>query len=164
MVFNTGSGKVTFSGGNSQILNGSNTFQFKKVAINKNSGFVTVNTPGSVDDTLFLIKGTFLTKATNLINLKLGAKVTGASDSSFIDGPVKKTGNTAFVFPNGANNSYRPIEITAPATTTSEFTAEFMEDSVMVNTDNRDATLSYLLTNKYWKLKEILDDRMYMSP
>ncbi|MBL0343043.1 MAG: hypothetical protein IPP71_20550 [Bacteroidetes bacterium] len=30
VVFNTGSGKVTFSGGNSQILNGSNTFQFKK--------------------------------------------------------------------------------------------------------------------------------------
>ncbi|MBL0343044.1 MAG: hypothetical protein IPP71_20555 [Bacteroidetes bacterium] len=106
-----------------------------------------------MDDTLFLIKGTFLTKATNLINLKLGAKVTGASDSSFIDGPVKKTGNTAFVFPTGANNSYRPIEISAPATTTSEFTAEFMEDSVMVNTDNRDATLSYLFRNKYWALE-----------
>ncbi|MBL0342723.1 MAG: hypothetical protein IPP71_18625 [Bacteroidetes bacterium] len=69
-----------------------------------------------------------------------------------MEGPVKKIGNTGFVFPTGANNSYRPIEISAPATTTSEFIAEFKDDSLSVNTNTKDTTLARLLRKQYWNL------------
>ncbi|MBL0342724.1 MAG: hypothetical protein IPP71_18630 [Bacteroidetes bacterium] len=59
MVFNTASGKVTFSGDSIQTLNGSYNFPFKKLAINKSGGFITANSTLSVDDTLFLSKEHF---------------------------------------------------------------------------------------------------------
>jgi len=152
VVFNTSNGKVTFAGGNTQTLNGSYNFPFKKLAINKTGGFVTSNATFSVDDTLFFINGFFQTKSTNELTLKLSSKVVGASDSSYVQGPVKKIGNTGFVFPTGANNSYRPIEISAPSTTTSEFVGEFVDDSLLVNTVQRDSSLGFLIRNKYWKL------------
>ena len=69
-----------------------------------------------------------------------------------MQGPVKKIGNTGFVFPTGANNSYRPIEMSAPSTTTSEFVGEFIDDSLYVHTLQRDSSLGFLIRNKYWKL------------
>jgi hypothetical protein len=152
VVFNTSTGKVTLAGDTAQSLNGSFNYAFKKLAINKNTNQVTANTTLSVDDTLFFVKGNFLTKSSNLLLLKLGSKVIGASDSSYVEGPVKKTGNTAFVFPTGANNSYRPIEISAPSTTTCEFIAEFKDDSLSVNSNTKDTTLARLLRKQYWNL------------
>jgi len=152
VVFNTSNGKVTFAGGNSQSLNGSYNYSFKKLAINKSNGYVTSNATFSVDDTLFFIKGSFITKSTNELTLKLASKVVGASDSSYVEGPVKKMGNTGFVFPTGDNNSYRPIEISAPSTTTSEFVGEFVEDSLLIHSVTRASTLGYLNRSKYWKL------------
>jgi hypothetical protein len=52
VVFNTSTGKVTFTGTNNQTLNGSYNYPFKKLAINKTAGTVTANTTLSVDDSL----------------------------------------------------------------------------------------------------------------
>ena len=99
VVFNTSTGKVTFTGTNNQTLNGSYNYPFKKLSINKTSGTVTANTTLSVDDSLIFIQGNLITTSTNLLTMKHNSTATGASNSSFVSGPVKKVGNTAFSFP-----------------------------------------------------------------
>jgi hypothetical protein len=152
VVFNTSTGKVTFTGTNNQTLNGSYNYPFKKLAINKTAGTVTANTTLSVDDSLIFIQGNLITTSTNLLTMKHGSSATGASNSSFVSGPVKKVGNAAFVYPVGANYSYRPIQISTPSTTTSEFIGEFVEDTALVHSVSRDASLGYLNRIHYWKL------------
>jgi hypothetical protein len=92
VVFNTSTGKVTFTGTNNQTLNGSYNYPFKKLAINKTAGTVTANTTLSVDDSLIFIQGNLITTSTNLLTMKHGSTATGASNSSFVSGPVKKVG------------------------------------------------------------------------
>ncbi|MBK7391230.1 MAG: hypothetical protein IPI23_19820 [Bacteroidetes bacterium] len=73
VVFNTSTGKVTFTGTNNQTLNGSYNYQFKKLAINKSAGTVTANTTLSVDDSLIFIQGKLITTSTNLLTMKHGS-------------------------------------------------------------------------------------------
>ncbi|MBA3285027.1 MAG: hypothetical protein H0U27_08215, partial [Nitrosopumilus sp.] len=152
VVFNNSSGRVIFTGINPQSLHGGYNYAFKKVTLNKYSNHVTANTTFSIDDTLTFIKGNFITTSTNLLTMKATSKAVGASDNSFISGPVKKVGNTAFVFPTGKYLDYRAIEISAPSTSTSEFIGEFFCDSISVNTDAKDTTLARLLRKQYWNL------------
>lgn len=152
VVFNTSTGKVTFTGTNNQTLNGSYNYSFKKVSINKSSGHVYTNSILSIDDSLFFIKGNLVTKANSELVFKINSKAISASDSSMVVGPVKKIGSSAFIFPTGFSNVFRPIEISAPSTSTSEFVAEYIEDSIPIHSSQRDATLGLLLRNKYWKL------------
>jgi hypothetical protein len=77
----------------------------------------------------------------------------GASNSSFVSGPVKKVGNTAFEYPIGKESSYLPLTISAPATTSSEFVAEYKDEDTYVNSTTRDSTLGYIMRDKYWTLQ-----------
>ncbi|MBS1924149.1 MAG: hypothetical protein JST71_12250, partial [Bacteroidetes bacterium] len=120
--------------------------------LNKSGGSATLATTLAVSGTVTFTKGTLTTTSSNLLTINNGGSVSGASDSSFIDGPVKKIGNSAFVFPVGKGYSYRAVEISAPSNTTDAFKAEFFYDSISVNTSNIDTTLGYVTRNRYWKL------------
>ncbi len=152
VVFNTSTGKITFTGTNNQTLNGSYNYPFKKLAINKISGTVTANTTLSVDDSLIFIQGNLITTSTNLLTMKHGSTATGASNSSFVSGPLKKVGNTSFEYPVGKESSYLPLTISAPSTASSEFVAEYKIDSTGVNTGVKDSTLGYVFRDRYWTL------------
>ncbi|MBK7971403.1 MAG: hypothetical protein IPK08_22065 [Bacteroidetes bacterium] len=152
VVFNTSTGKVTFTGTNNQTLNGSYNYPFKKLAINKSSGTVTANTTLSVDDSLIFIQGNLITTSTNLLTMKHGSTATGASNSSFVSGPVKKVGNNGFRFPIGADYEYRMLEMSSPSTTSSEFTCEFISDTTLANSGARDTSIGYINRTAYWKL------------
>lgn len=65
----------------------------------------------------------------NYLNIANGATVSGASNSSHVDGKVRKTGNQAFTFPVGNGGIYRPITITAPSAATDAFTAQFIHSA-----------------------------------
>ncbi|HMT30527.1 MAG TPA: hypothetical protein PKD91_14725, partial [Bacteroidia bacterium] len=151
VVFNTSTGKVTFAGSNNQTLNGSYNYPFKKLAINKQSGTVTANSTLSVDDTLFFVSGKLITTSTNLLTMKAGSVASGASNLSFVSGPIKKTGNTAFQFPVGKNSLFRKIEITAPSNATDAFTAEYFDTS-QTSGSTMDTTISFISDCGYWSL------------
>ncbi len=155
VVFNTSTGKVTFTGINNQTLNGSYNYPFKKLAINKSAGTVTANTTLSVDDSLIFIQGNLITTSTNLLTMKHGSTATGASNSSFVSGPVKKIGDSTFVFDVGSGTTYRPLTITAPSNTSDAFISEFKLDSILVNSENSDSTLGLINRNDYWKLNRV---------
>src|SRR5690606_33491069 len=72
-----------------------------------------------------LFRSILHTTATNYLNFADNATATGASNLSFVDGPVRKTGNDAFTFPIGSGSFYRPAGISAPSATTHYFTAQY---------------------------------------
>lgn len=61
----------------------------------------------------------------DLIIFNDGATVTGASNASFVDGPVRKIGDDIFTFPVGNVSQYRRLSITAPTSVTDYFTARY---------------------------------------
>lgn len=80
---------------------------------------------------LTLTAGRLITSAVNLITIGSGASVsTVGASNKFVDGPMKKIGNTAFTFPlgdvTGATIKWAPLSISAPTLATDAFTAEFV--------------------------------------
>jgi hypothetical protein len=155
VVFNTSTGKVTFTGGNAQTLNGSYNFPFKKLAINKSANQVTANTTLSVDDTLFFVSKNLITTSTNLLTMKAGSVASGASNSSFVNGPVKKIGNTAFNFPVGDNGIYRKLGISAPSNSTHAFQVYYSDQEINQNRTSRDTTLALINGTGYWDVQRV---------
>lgn len=117
---------VTFNGTVSQTISGTQTTNFYNLTINKASNSITLNTSASVSNTLTLTSGIVNTTLSNLLNLTSTATTTGASASSYINGPVKKTNLTsAFVFPVGTNNKLRTATISAASVSTDAFLVEY---------------------------------------
>ena len=110
-----------------------------------------------VTGTLTLTDGELKSTSGNLLTLAAGASTTGASINSFVDGPIKKIGNTPFEFPVGDNNFWQPISIanlTGDAAT--EFTAEYFEVEPTNNTTLKSPDPNGDLNNisglEYWNL------------
>jgi hypothetical protein len=125
---NTTAGQVTGNGLPTTITN----------ALEIQSGIllasgVTLSQPTSITTTagrLILTAGRLIT-TTNLITIGAGAAVSpvGGAANRYVDGPVKKIGNTAFIFPTGdfsTLSKWARIAITAPSLATDEFTAEYI--------------------------------------
>jgi hypothetical protein len=151
VVFNTSTGRVTFSGSASQSLNGSYNYAFKKLTLNKSSNNVTANTTLSVDDSLIFASGNLITTSSNLLTMKAGSKALGASNVSFVSGPVKKIGNTSFAFPVGKSNEYRSIEIDAPTVSTEAFTAEYYNTAQNISS-TMESTIDFFSPCNHWSL------------
>ena len=91
---------------------------------------VTLSQAESVAGVLTMTDGLLNTTATNLITVNNGGSTTGASNSSFVNGPIAKIGSQAFTFPVGASGTgYIPIGISAPAATTDVFLAQYNRSS-----------------------------------
>lgn len=161
---NTGGGLVRFSGASSTITrqyNLPNTL-FANVEMNKNNGaaltmvsgsWPIVDGPINITGMLNFVSGVLNTTATNFFDFQDNAVATGASDACYIDGPVRKTGNDAFIFPVGNNGIYRPISISAPADVLNHFTARFFSaDPLAANGTNKVASLTTVSGCEYWGL------------
>ncbi|HKR05080.1 MAG TPA: hypothetical protein VJY62_10650, partial [Bacteroidia bacterium] len=115
VVFGANGGKAIFNGNTTQTIsyafsgfgimtdasNADTMAIFKKIQINKPDDNLVLEMSVRVTDSLILTKGNIVSDTTNLLCMRAGSVVTGAADTSFVEGPVKKFGNTAFVFPTG---------------------------------------------------------------
>lgn len=131
ITFGANNGTIVLAGGAAQNINklGTASPVFRRLTMNKSGGSATLNTDASITINGTFTDGVLFTSATNYLNFADNATVTGGSNSSHIDGPVRKTGNDAFSFPTGDGGFYRPISITAPTNTTHYFTAEYFKAS-----------------------------------
>jgi hypothetical protein len=126
-------GTLILSGTAAQSVNGTGTINLFNLTINNSStgagNGVTLNRAVSMNGSLSLTNGLVNTTSTNLLSLSSSASSSAGSTSSFINGPLRKTGNTAFTFPVGkfvsGTGQYRTISI-ANLSGTETFTAEFM--------------------------------------
>ncbi|HEY8936650.1 MAG TPA: T9SS type A sorting domain-containing protein, partial [Cyclobacteriaceae bacterium] len=127
VIFGSNSGKVIIDGSSAQVWNGdaTNKPSVTKLSMQTGGSALTLGVPVNVTTDLTLTTGIINTTSTNYLNFADNATVTGASNSSYVSGPVRKTGNDAFVFPVGKSNLYRAITMSAPSLTTDQFTAEY---------------------------------------
>lgn len=93
-------------------------------------GILTLMSPVSANAVVTFTNGHVVSSAVNYFNFNDGASWSGASNSSFVNGPVRKTGDDAFVFPTGdvqgASNVFARLAIADPGSTvTDAFTAEY---------------------------------------
>lgn len=144
---------IVFSGASEQLVTGSYEVKIDTLIVNKSNGSVTLTNQLSIYKKLILIDGFINSDTINILTIKSGGKVTNASDSSFIEGPVAKLGNTSFTFPIGRNGIYNPITISAPTSTTDKFVAEYFDTKS--NTPNLDSQFTYIDTCQFWRLRHL---------
>lgn len=130
IVYGANTGGATFTGtatNQNVSKGGAASPTFRRLTMNKASGTVTLTTDATVSTTATFTSGIMITTATNYLNFADDATTTGASNASFVDGPVRKTGNDAFTFPIGNASFYRPAGISAPTGTAHFFTAQYFK-------------------------------------
>lgn len=127
ITFGANNGTLSFAGSANQTVNrlGTASPTFRRLLMNKTAGSVSLNTDVNISTSATFTTGVLNTTATNFINFADNATVSGGSNTSHVDGPVRKTGNDAFTFPTGDNGIFRAIGISAPSVVTNAFTAEY---------------------------------------
>ncbi len=143
---------AVWAGDTLQQMSGTHTQTYGRLVIDKPSDKVVAVTPIDITSSVTFTNGHLETDSTNIITFLAGSGAIDASNKSFVSGPVKKVGDTAFDFPVGKIDQFRYISISAPDSLTDAFIAEYISDSVLVNTGDRDSTLGTVLRNKYWSL------------
>ena len=157
ITFSNASGTVTMDGTVGQNIYGSTSFipVFRRLNLNNSAAGITLNSPVNVTVALTLTNGVLYSSAVNYLNIGSGiSTVSGVSDLSYVSGPVRKTGNVAFIFPTGKNGKYRPISISAPVTATDQFVAEYFganPDSAYP-VANKDVGIFSISRCEFWSL------------
>ncbi len=156
-AFQEGNGTVRFRGNlNQTITTQGGTERFHNIVFNKTGGNVTLNaTNAEVSGTATFTAGVL--NAPNATTERLefldNATTTGANNSSYVNGWVRKVGNDDFVFPVGDDGFYAPIAISAPSNTTDHFTATY--DRVYptpYDINLKDVTLDHVGNCEHWIL------------
>lgn len=139
-----------------------NNLTINNTAGNTTSG-VTLEQPFAVAGTLSLSSGHLTSSTTNLLTLNAGATVSGAnyatrasggSDNSFVNGPMRKNGNTDFLFPVGKLNAgHHYCGISAPANATDAFTAEYIRNSGAALGGVTALGLHHVSNCEYWDIQ-----------
>lgn len=102
--------QLIFSGSNAQTLGGTGALGIYAFVINKTGGSLTLNRSITVDNSATVTSGIVFSTAANLFICAAACTVSGASNASFVSGPVRYLGTAAFTFPIGKGSSYRPAE------------------------------------------------------
>lgn len=105
--------RIVFSGANAQTVSGTGTINIYDLTLNKTSNTVTLNRAITVNNLMTFTGGVMISTITNLLNIAIPGSVTGATNASFVSGPVRYFGSGAFTFPVGKNSDYQPIAIGA---------------------------------------------------
>lgn len=146
---------VNLAGTTAQTISGSSIITFNNLTVNNsNATGITLAQKVNVRGNLTMNDGVVNTTATNILQLNNSATSTGASNNSFVSGPVCKIGNQAFIFPVGKNLVHAPIAISSPAAITDEFTAEYFESNPnpLYDVNSKDASLDHVSQCEYWML------------
>ena len=117
------------------------------------AGGIITDSSFTIAGVLTLTNGKITTTSSKLVIISNTGSVTGASFTSFINGPVKKIGSSSFVFPTGKiGTGYQAVGISAPGNTTDAFTAEYIRESPYVLGYKLDTGLVKVSGCEYWLL------------
>jgi hypothetical protein len=111
---------------------------------------LTLSAPLTLTGNLTLTNGLVHTSTASLLTLAKQAAATAGTATSYVDGPLRKVGRQAFVFPVGDNGQWARLGISAPATDTSAFTAEYVAQAFASRTAA--APLSEVSQVEHWTL------------
>jgi hypothetical protein len=148
-------GTLTFNGTTPQSITNNGTLTFgtnQDVTINNATG-LTLNSNITLNNLITFTSGIITAPNPKVLTLNATASVAGVSNTSFVNGLVRKIGNTAFVFPVGKPIfGYVPIGISAPAVATDAFTAEYVRASAEALGTITATGLDHVSRVDYWNL------------
>ncbi|MBK7086866.1 MAG: hypothetical protein IPH53_20365 [Flavobacteriales bacterium] len=124
---------------------------FHGLRVDNTGGGASLSGPSTVAGPLTLDNGLLHTGSNDLLTLLHGSSSTTGSATSHVDGPMRKVGNDAFVFPVGKAGQWRRIGISSINDQDTEFTAEFF-DSPYTNTTSIGPGLVSVNAIEHWSL------------
>ncbi len=133
-IFFKGSSNGSINTPGIPITPGVPTQYFSYVLLEKNIGTetITLNCPVGINNSITFTKGVISSSINNLLVVVNGASSTAGSSLSFVNGPMRKIGNTDFTFPVGkivvSEYHHRTISVSGLSSNLS-FTAEFRRQS-----------------------------------
>lgn len=156
--FTNNSGVFHAVGPNPQTFSGSNAIELENFTVNKSVNSVHLDNVLKINGLLTFSNGMIHSdhagSSTEFIEFADGATYIGASNSSHVNGVVRKVGDDAFVFPTGNDTLLRSIGISAPSSVTDHFTAYYSANSPnsFYNIDSVDASLDHVSSCEFWVL------------
>ncbi|MEJ0105789.1 MAG: hypothetical protein WDO19_25985 [Bacteroidota bacterium] len=130
--------------------------------IMNNSAGATLRTalvlPGTTPSSLQLNTGKIKTASDKLLTMLDNSNYTGGSSASFIEGPMKKTGDDeTFSFPVGKGNIYAPVNFYSPGMLiTDAFQAEYFRlNPQTIYGINYQAPFNHISYVEYWQLEKV---------
>lgn len=150
-TFTPGSGTVTFNGTGAQVFGGTTPTTFKHLTLNKASGGASLSQRITVEGDLILTSGILTTTSGNFLTLTETATSTEGSATSHVSGPMKKIGNTDFVFPIGKAGKWRRAKVSELETITTEITAEYFANAY-ANINSKSDPLVEISPVEYWDI------------
>ncbi len=153
--FLQGTSTVILNGSAIQRLEGSVNTNFNNLTINNAAG-VSLFQNENISGVLKLTNGLVTPFFSAVLTMNEGSTVSGASNTSFVNGPMAKIGVTAFTFPVGKFGSgIRTIGITAPSTS-STFMAEFLRNDPHTLGATLGTGLTQISACEYWTLDRLV--------
>jgi hypothetical protein len=153
-TLNSGGGTMYLLGTVSQTISGSAMPELYNLTLNNSNatGIILLKNV-QVSNAFVLTDGILTSTSGNQIILRDNSTVSGASNNSYVDGPITKIGNDAIIFPVGKAGNYQPIAISAPALTTDRFVAEYFDgDPTTTFGDSLEFSIDHLSSCEYWNL------------
>ena len=154
-VFVSNTSSINFVGsGNGNTINSSASEAFNNVTINKINGIAVATGTQQIAGAITFVNGIVKQNSTLIINN--GGSVSGASNTSYVDGALTKVGNTAFTFPIGKAGLNRPIMISAPFSITDAYTAQYFNTNPDTSYPvvQRAEILDHISNAEYWILSK----------
>jgi hypothetical protein len=151
----TDNSSVNFKGSSQQLVKaggtGGDTLYMQNFTVNNSSTTypqVVLNSNLYVTGNLTMTKGIMQSSSSHMVILSANATCSGGSSTCYVEGPIRKEGTSAFVFPVGKGGVYAPVAISAPSTSTS-FTVEYF-NTPYSNTSSIDNSLTKVSQVEYW--------------
>ncbi|MBL7932339.1 MAG: T9SS type A sorting domain-containing protein [Bacteroidia bacterium] len=150
--FSAGTSSVIFNGTSAQSILGASSTTFNSLNISNASG-VTCSMPTDITGSLTLSSGVLNTSSTNILSLESTAGATSGNSASYVNGPMEKTGTTAFVFPVGKGGRWARVGVGAPSSSTT-FRAEYFNTGAgyYVTATTPTPALNNVSKLEYWLL------------
>ncbi len=159
VITETGSGLpvLALSGQSGQRVSVAGSIEHEVTLLINNANGVVLDADLRLMYKLQFALGKLKSSAATLLVLGDTCKATGASRDSFVDGPVKKIGDTDFEFPVGKQHDYAPIGITGDSgNKTDEYIAEyFLADPRVRYGTAFEAPMIRVSSMEYWFLKKV---------
>ncbi len=152
-TFTANTNTVIFGGTGNRTIGGASTTTFFGLTVNKSGGSLNLATETQVSGLLNMSNRNLLTSETAMLHILDNAIATPGSNASYVDGPMKKSGDDAFVFPVGNGGKWRRIGISAPANPGSEFTAAYFA-AISPAAGCFQPNLSAVDQTEYWNLNQ----------
>ncbi len=154
--FTEGVGVIKLIGTTEQNVGGTSTTVFNDLEVNNTTtaGGVTLTNIIYVANTLTLTDGVITTSSGSPLVMQAGSSSGAGSAVSYVDGPMRKAGTTAFTFPLGNGGVWARLAIGTPSTNTT-FEAQYINSSYN-NTSSMAVSPTPVLNNvstiEYWNL------------